>query len=215
VSAPRRSFAALAAVVCLGALDATGAGFEARVRSPAGAPVEDAAVVLEPVSGKLPQPKAQAFIEQRDREFVPYLSIVQKGAAVHFPNRDKLKHHVYSFSPAKTFEIKLYAGQPAQPVIFDKAGEVALGCNIHDWMEAHMLVVDSPWFGKTGADGIARIAQVPAGRYRLRVWHPRQKAAAAPQDVMIGATPGQRAELALDVAPREPHDKPPLDSGSY
>jgi len=215
VSARQRSFAALAAVACLGALDASGAGFEARVHSPAGAPVEDVAVVLEPVSGRVPQPKAQARIEQRDREFVPYLSIVQKGAAVHFPNRDKLKHHVYSFSPAKTFEIKLYAGQPAQPVVFDKAGEVALGCNIHDWMEAHVLVVDSPWFGKTGADGIARIARVPAGSYRLRVWHPRQKAAAATQDVVIGATPARRAELVLDVAPREPHHKPPVDSGSY
>lgn len=199
----------------MAALDAGGAGFEARVHSPAGAPIEDVAVVLEPVSGRVPQLKAQASIEQRDREFVPYLSIVQKGAAVNFPNRDTLKHHVYSFSPAKPFEIKLYAGQPAQPVVFDKAGEVALGCNIHDWMEAHVLVVDSPWFGKTGADGIVRIAQVPAGRYRLRTWHPRQKMAATAQEVVIGATPARRAELALDVAPREPHHKPPVDSGSY
>jgi hypothetical protein len=215
VSVGRRGVAAVAVVACMAALDATGAGFEARVRSPAGAPLEDVAVVLEPLSGPVPQPKSQASIEQLDREFVPYLSIVQKGAAVNFPNRDKLKHHVYSFSPAKTFEIKLYAGQPAQPVIFDKVGEVALGCNIHDWMEAHVLVVDSPWFGKTGIDGIARIARVPAGGYRLRLWHPRQKAAAATQDVVIGATPGRRAEFALDVAPREPRHKPPADSGSY
>ncbi len=215
MSARRRGVVAVAAVACMAALDVSGAGFEARVRSPAGAPVEDAAMVLEPVSGKVPQPKVQASIEQRNLEFVPYLSIVQKGAAVNFPNRDKLKHHVYSFSPAKTFEIKLYAGQPAQPVVFDKAGEVALGCNIHDWMEAHVLVVESPWFGKTGADGIVRIAQVPAGNYRLRVWHPRQKAAAAIQDVVIGAIPARRAELVLDVAPREPHHKPPAGSDSY
>lgn len=212
---PQHCRTAAIALACLGALDATGAGFEAMIRSPSGEPVEDVAVVLDPVSGKVPQPKAQASIEQRDREFAPYLSIVQKGAAVSFPNRDMLKHHVYSFSPAKTFEIKLYAGQPSQPVVFGKLGEVALGCNIHDWMEAHVLVVDSPWFGKTGADGIARIAQVPAGRYRLRVWHPRQKAAAATQDVMIGATPAQRTELVLDVAPRQPHHKPPADPGSY
>jgi len=215
VSGLRRSLAAVTALVGLGVLNATGAGFEARVRSPTGEPVEDVAVVLEPMSGKVPQPKVQASIEQRDREFVPYLSIVQKGAAVDFPNRDKLKHHVYSFSPAKTFEIKLYAGQPAQPVIFDKSGEVALGCNIHDWMEAHVLVVDSPWFARTGADGIARIAQVPAGSYHLRVWHPRQKAASATQDVVVGATPARRTELALDVVPRPPRHKPPADSSSY
>lgn len=206
---------AVAAVVCLGALDATATGFEARVRSASGEPVEDVAVVLEPVSGKVPQPKAQAAIEQRDREFVPYVSIVQKGAAVDFPNRDRLKHHVYSFSPAKTFEIKLYAGQPMQPVVFDKTGEVALGCNIHDWMEAHVLVVDSPWFAKTGVDGIARIAQVPAGSYRLRVWHPRQKAAVANQDVTLGSAPSRRTKFVLDVAPRPVRHKPPSDASNY
>lgn len=210
-----RSTVAVVAVACFGVLDATGADFEAMVRSPSGGPVEDVAVVLEPVSGKVPQPKAQASIEQRDREFVPYLSIVQKGAAVDFPNRDNLKHHVYSFSPAKTFEIKLYAGQPAQPVVFDKTGEVALGCNIHDWMEAHVLVVDSPWFAKTGADGIARIAQVPAGSYRLRVWHPRQKSAIAIQNVVLGATSLRRTELVLEVTPRLPRHKPAVDPGSY
>lgn len=195
-------------------LDATGAGFEARVRSPAGIPVEDAAVVIEPLSGNVPLPKQTARIEQIDREFVPYLSIVQRGAAVQFPNRDRTKHHVYSFSPAKTFEIKLYAGQPAKPVVFDKSGEVVLGCNIHDWMEAHVLVVDTPWFGKTGADGIARIAGMPAGRYRLRVWHPRQKLAAAEQTVRIEAAPG-RAEFTLAVVPPPPRFKPPDDPESY
>jgi len=195
-------------------LDATGAGFEAWVRSPAGIPVEDAAVVIEPVSGHVPLPKQTARIEQIDREFVPYLSIVQRGAAVQFPNRDRTKHHVYSFSPAKTFEIKLYAGQPAKPVVFDKSGEVVLGCNIHDWMEAHVLVVDTPWFGKTGADGIARIAGMPAGRYRLRVWHPRQKLAAAEQTVAIGAAPA-RTEFTLSVAPPPPRFKPPDDPESY
>lgn len=206
---------AIIAAICFGALDASGAGFEAMVRSPAGVPVEDVAVVLEPLSGKVPQIKVQASIEQRDREFVPYLSIVQKGAAVDFPNRDNLKHHVYSFSPAKTFEIKLYAGHPMQPVVFDKAGEVALGCNIHDWMEAHVLVVDFPWFAKTGVDGIARIERVPAGSYHLRIWHPRQKGAVASQDVVVDNTPVRQAVFVLDVAPRQPRFKPPADPASY
>lgn len=197
------------------ALDAAAAGFEAVVRTPAGKPVEDAAVVLEPFAGKAPSTKATATIEQRDREFVPYLSIVQKGTAIDFPNRDKLKHHVYSFSPAKTFELKLYSGKPAAPVVFDKAGEVALGCNIHDWMEAHVLVVETPWFAKTGADGVARIDRVPAGAYQLRPWHPRQKAAAAPQRVEVSVSPKKPVELVLDVAPRVARPKPPADPGDY
>lgn len=201
-------------MVCFGVLEAAAAQVEVRVRLPAGMPVEDAAVVIEPLSGSAPVPKQTARIEQIDREFVPYLSIVQRGAAVQFPNRDRTKHHVYSFSPAKTFEIKLYAGQPARPVVFDKSGEVVLGCNIHDWMEAHVLVVDTPWFGKTGADGIARIAGMPAGRYRLRVWHPRQKLAAAEQTMMVGAA-SARTEFILAVAPPPPRFKPPDNSESY
>lgn len=204
--------AVLTALACCVALDAGAAAFEAIVRAPDGKPVEDAALVLEPVAGRIEPPKTSAKIEQRDREFVPYLTIVQKGTPIEFPNRDRIKHHVYSFSPAKIFEIKLYAGEPAKPVVFDQAGEVAIGCNIHDWMEAHVLVVDTPWFAKTGADGIARLS-VPAGAYRLRPWHPRQKAAAEARLVDIADGPTKRMELTLDVAPRTQRPKLPADAG--
>lgn len=208
---PRAALLALA-LAWTGA--AAAASLTAMVRTSAGVPVADAAVVIEPKSGPLPQSRSRANIEQRDREFVPYLTIVQKGTSIDFPNRDPFKHHVYSFSPAKVFEIKLYAGKPANPVLFDKTGEVALGCNIHDWMEAHVLVVDTPWFAKTGADGLARIENVPAGAYRLRLWHPRQQAAAADIAVELGAATRQLT-LTLDVAPRLAVTKPPLDAGGY
>ncbi len=203
----------LAALACWAALDAGAANIEVIVKTAGGQPVEDAALILEPASGNVPKLKTHANIEQRDREFVPYLTIVQKGTAVDFPNRDKIKHHVYSFSPAKTFEIKLYAGKPAQPIVFDKTGEIAIGCNIHDWMEAHVLVVDTPWFAKTGANGVAHIANVPAGAYRLRLWHPRQKAEAEIKRIELTNMPQKRMELALDVAPRAAHAKPPADAG--
>ncbi|MFP5410111.1 MAG: methylamine utilization protein [Gammaproteobacteria bacterium] len=203
----------LVLLACL-TIEAQAATIEVGVRLPAGAPVEDAAVVLEPLTGRAPTRKQTARIEQVDREFTPYLSIVQKGTSVQFPNRDRIKHHVYSFSPAKTFEIKLYVGQPAKPVVFDKSGEVVLGCNIHDWMEAHVLVVESPWFGKTAANGRVRLDNVPAGRYRVSVWHPRQMAAAAVQTVTLGAAP-LRADFALDVAPPHPRFKPPADPDTY
>jgi len=204
----------LATLVCFSLFEAAAAAVDVQVRLPAGEPVEDVAVILEPVSGRVPLPKKTARIEQVDREFVPYLSIVQKGTSVQFPNRDRIKHHVYSFSPTKTFEIKLYAGQPAKPVLFDKPGEVVLGCNIHDWMEAHVLVVDTPWFGKTALNGTARIEGVPAGRYRLWVWHPRQKAAASVQALTLGATT-VRADFVLDVAPQPLRFKPPAGPKSY
>jgi plastocyanin len=202
---------ALALLCCAASRAAT---FRAVVNTPAGQAVEDAAVVLEPLSGKGPEHHVAKAIQQIDREFVPYLTVVQTGTAIDFPNRDPIKHHVYSFSPAKVFEIKLYAGKPVAPVLFDKPGVVALGCNIHDWMEAYVLVVDSPWFAKTGKDGRVRINDVPPGRYRLRLWQPRQKAAFEPFEVKLDGA-GLQQQLTLDVSPRLVKAKPPLDNEGY
>ncbi|MCX7168715.1 MAG: methylamine utilization protein [Proteobacteria bacterium] len=205
---------ALVALALAWTCGASAAELVARIRTPAGAPVEDAALVLEPVSRKPPQLRGHAIIEQLDREFVPYLTIVQKGTSVDFPNHDPVKHHIYSFSPAKVFEIKLYAGKPVNPVIFDKTGEVVLGCNIHDWMAAHVLVVDTPWFAKTRADGMAKMERVPAGAYRLRLWHPRQKSAQRDIELTLGAA-SRQLDITLDVAPRTIAPKPPQDAGNY
>ena len=211
---PKRAAIILSLFCCM-APHAHAAHFEASVKTPAGQAVENAAVVLDPVNGKAPSSRNRERIEQRDREFVPYLTIVQKGTTVDFPNRDKIKHHVYSFSPAKTFELKLYGGEQARPVTFDQLGEIALGCNIHDWMEAHVLVVDTPWFAKTGAKGLAGIPSVPPGFYRLRLWHPQQKTAAENRVIEITKAGTVRLDLTLDIAPRVLHPKPPADYGEY
>ena len=110
-------------------------------------------------------------IEQKNRQFNPQVSVVQTGSNIHFPNRDKVRHHVYSFSPAKKFELKLYSGVPANPVLFDKPGTVVLGCNIHDTMLAYIHIVDTPYFAKTDATGIAKINNLPEDSYALKVWH--------------------------------------------
>lgn len=207
--------AALLVALAAACLPALAGSLEAHVATAAGKPLEDTAVVLEPLSGSaLSERPPAAAIEQRNREFAPYLTIVQTGTAVDFPNRDPFKHHVYSFSPAKVFEIKLYAGKPAQPVVFGKQGEVALGCNIHDWMEAYVLVVDTRFFAKTGANGQALISNVPAGRYRLQLWHPRQKAAFPPREIEIGTVP-VKLELVMNVAPHLVKPRPPAEADGY
>jgi len=192
------------------------ASIDATVLTSAGKPVEDAAVVMEPVAGWAPRGHRTVTIEQRDREFIPYVSIVETGTLVEFPNRDAFKHHIFSFSPPKIFEIKLYAGKPVLPVLFDKPGEVALGCNIHDWMEAYVLVVNTPYFAKTGASGQATIRNVPAGHYRLRVWHPRQVGEWALREIEIrpGAPPVKLA-LVANINARVLKPKPPVDSDKY
>jgi hypothetical protein len=114
-------------------------------------------------------------VDQINMEFVPHVKPIVAGSPVYFPNKDNVRHHVYSFSPAKRFEQPLYAGTPADPVVFDRSGIVTVGCNIHDWMIDHIYVAETPYLGKTGADGRARLVSLPAGRYALRVWHPRME----------------------------------------
>ena len=110
---------------------------------------------------------------QQGKQFLPGVLVVPVGTSVHFPNRDSVRHHVYSFSPAKKFELKLYTGTPANPVVFERAGVVTLGCNIHDRMVGWIVVVDTPYYAQA-AEGAAQVQinGVPAGNYKLRVWHP-------------------------------------------
>lgn len=136
-----------------------------------GAPFPDAVVAIE-VSGAKPTAPAgtQAEMGQRSRSFVPTLLVIQTGTAVQFPNFDTVRHHIYSFSATKPFEIKLYAGTPAAPVVFDKAGTAVLGCNIHDRMTGFIHVVNTPHFAQTNKAGVATL-DVPAGEHTVQVWH--------------------------------------------
>ena len=136
-----------------------------------GQKIEDAVVYAEPEFA-LPATKAEpAVIEQKNKQFIPLVTVVQTGALISFPNNDTVKHQAYSFSPAKNFELKLYSGKPTAPLLFDKAGTVTVGCNIHDQMLAYIQVVNTPFFAKTDAHGNATLPSLPAGKYALKVWH--------------------------------------------
>lgn len=141
-----------------------------------GQPLAGAAVAVE-VRGRTGKTStAQAEIGQRERQFTPQLLVVQTGTAVSFPNFDTVRHHVYSISPTKVIDIKLYSGTPAEPVVFDKPGVAALGCNIHDRMSAHVIVVDTPTFAVTDAQGRARF-DLPPGAHAVKAWRPGQRSA--------------------------------------
>jgi plastocyanin len=192
------------------------ASIDVFVRDAAGKPVADVVVYAMPAAGASDaRPGKTAQIAQEDREFVPFVSVIQAGTTVTFPNRDPILHHVYSFSPAKSFEIKLYTGKSPSQILFDKPGVVTLGCNIHDWMVAYMLVVQTPYFAKTDAGGAARLRDLPVGGYDLAAWHPQQRAAADAHRVVLDAASAPSLQFALDVAPRKPKFKPPLDRLKY
>ncbi|WP_338416560.1 methylamine utilization protein [uncultured Sphaerotilus sp.] len=179
----------LAAAVTVQALD------------PAGKPLTGAVVAIE-VGGvaRVAAPGTRAEISQRQRSFEPGLLVVQTGTAVDFPNLDTVRHHVYSFSPARTFELKLYNGRPSTPVVFDRAGVVVLGCNIHDQMIGAVVVVDTPLFGRTDAAGRV-VLEVPAGEHRLRTWHPRMREGTdlQVQPLKVGAAGTPSVVVALPV----------------
>jgi plastocyanin len=167
------------------------------VKDAGGAPVSDAVVYAE--GGNSAPVNKQAVIDQRDKQFVPYVTAVQVGTSILFPNKDNIRHHVYSFSPAKKFELPLYAGVPAAPVLFDKAGFVTLGCNIHDWMVAYVAVLPTPYFQVTGAEGRALLKDVPAGRYTLEVWQPLLKGPPQKFSQSVDVAPGGIKELGFTV----------------
>jgi plastocyanin len=136
-----------------------------------GAPLANAVVYAEPIGKTVSKPTNSGMVEQKNKQFIPLVTVVQSGSNINFPNRDLVRHHVYSFSPAKTFELKLYSGIPANPVLFDKAGTVVLGCNIHDNMLAYIHIVDTPYFAKTDDSGKVKLNDLPSGQYQLKVWY--------------------------------------------
>ena len=141
-----------------------------------GRPIADALIVATSASAPIREgDRKLAVLDQIDKSFVPHVLPVVVGSSVSFPNKDDIRHHVYSFSGAKTFELPLYKGTPAEPVVFQKPGVVVLGCNIHDFMRGYIGAVESPYFALSGEDGIARLTDLPPGEYSLTVWHPREK----------------------------------------
>ena len=146
------------------------------VRAADGQPLAGAVVTVEAPGVAAPTPRASYSVEQRNIQFQPHLLIVPVGATVGFPNRDKVRHHVYSFSKPKKFDLKLYGKEEARSIVFDKPGVVALGCNIHDSMSGYVFVTATPFVAQTDASGRVALQDVPAGGVTLRVWHPSIRA---------------------------------------
>lgn len=184
------------------------------LETPAGKPVANAVVMVHSQGA---QPRASirfpwAYVmAQKDTQFDPFVLIVPVGADVSFPNRDPIRHHVFSFSPAKPFELKLYSRDETRVVSFPKAGVVSLGCNIHDNMTAFIRVVDTPYAVKSNAAGQAVIRDLPAGAATVTVWHPFMKVRGGEQsrDVVVPASGALALAMVADLRP------PPLRRGGY
>jgi plastocyanin len=183
-----------------------------RVVDSSGHPVQGAVVTLYPAggAGRTPRPTGRFSVSQKNLQFHPYLTIIPVGADVSFPNLDPTKHHVYSFSPAKRFELKLFAKNQSRTVHFDKAGVVALGCNIHDQMSAFIFVTDTAWTASTNAQGMVSFGDAPNAPARLAVWHPYLRSPGGTAQQAVGG--GQRF-ASFQVRLRPP--PPPMPMADY
>ena len=161
------TFALLAAV-----LPSAAAEISVTVVDRDGRGIEDAVVTASPAAGKAVSAAKPAVMDQRDRAFVPRVLVVSVGSRVEFPNNDSVSHQVYSFSPAKRFQLALYKGETHPPVMFDQPGLVVLGCNIHDSMVGYIYVTPAPYFGTTDASGTVKLKDLPNDDYQIVVWSP-------------------------------------------
>lgn len=196
--------------------DASESSFTVTVRHGA-TPLADAVVSLIPLDAAVPVPSAfpEIVVAQEDKEYDPYVTPVMVGTRVGFPNRDNVQHHIYSLSKPKRFEKPLYASGSSESVLFDVPGIVTLGCNIHDWMIAYVVVLPTPWFAKSGPTGEALLAGLPPGRYRLEVWHPRL-AKPATRELTLGPGANPPETVTLQLKPdRRIRRAPDGRSGGY
>lgn len=184
----RNLFGALA--LAGAAVPLAAAPLNVRVVDASGHPVRDAVVTLYPAAGVARPAHAggRYVVAQQNLQFRPFLTVVPVGADVSFPNLDPTKHHVYSFSAAKKFELKLFARDQSRTVHFDKAGVVALGCNIHDQMSAFIFVTDTAWTARTNAQGMASFPDAPSAPARVAVWHPYLRAPGGQVEQTMAAT---------------------------
>ena len=191
------------------ALPARAGDLSVTVTTRDGKPLADAVVTL-PASPGAPKPNFpwKPEIAQKDKQFIPFVLVTSVGTEVAFPNLDKFRHHVYSFSKGNKFELELYGREDKRSVTFKSAGTAAIGCNIHDQMVGFIRIVDTPFAAKTNAEGVAKISGAPDGATKLTVWHPYAKAKEqiAVSDVTI--SPGANTlTVTLDVTAKSAPQK--------
>jgi plastocyanin len=212
-----------AATVVLGALCALSslqaATIATQIKDRNGNGVPNAVVYAVPVGVAIPPVLAgtSAWVEQNQMKYEPFVSVVQKGTQMRFPNRDRADHHVKVLSGPQFFEFQIYNRKEPTPVILDKPGQITLQCLLHNWMNAHIYVVDTPYFVKTTKTGSGVLQELPAGEYDVFVTHPNvlfpgQMSPAMPRRIKLDATSSQVLEVKFDLVPKsEPSRRTPLD----
>jgi len=192
----------LVILLCCAGFSAHAGDLTVQLNDAKGNPIKDA--VIEIVSPKIPIPANWDYtglIDQQDKEFVDNVVALVAGSYVTFPNSDKIQHHVYSFSKNNTFELPLYSGADAAPVLFSSPGVAIVGCNIHDWMLGYIYVGESHLMAVTDDSGAAVILDLPEGPYTFKLWHDRakRKAQFSTHEVLINSAGNTAYQVIIDL----------------
>jgi plastocyanin len=197
---------------------ATAAELDVRISDGGGKAVADAVVTIRPL-GRVALPvhaARRATIDQKDLAFVPYLEVMRPGDELVFRNSDRTRHHVYSFSKVRAFEFVLAPRESSPPMLLERSGVVAVGCNIHDQMIAYLYVTDAPWFARSDASGQVRFDALPAGEYEVRAWQPRMRPGSEEprRRVVLAAAGSQALAFPLTLLP-DPRRMPGREHAHY
>ncbi len=207
----RRALGLLLTLIVAATVPADAADIAVSVRDQDGNAAIDAVVSVWPADRRaLPSSTSQPHvIDQRDEAFVPFVTVMRRGDTLSFKNSDRTRHHVYSFSQLKPFEMVLNPGETSQALKLEQSGVAAIGCNIHDKMLAYAFVTDTPWTAQTDAKGQGTIANLPKGKYRVEVWHPRMEMGGGPeQTIAVDAHENVTFEVHLNPPrPGGPHSR--------
>jgi plastocyanin len=196
------------------------ASVDVNITSTDGHPTASAVVELFPADNGaaiLPSHLSdEAIIDQRDETFIPLVSLIRRGGHVVFTNNDHTMHQVYSFSPIKQFAFEVDRGQKSAPVLFDKPGIAAIGCNIHDQMITYVYVAETPWAAAADANGHIQITQVPPGKYRVSIWDPKLKPGYHPETISLNVTrDGAKLSLSIPLLAGDPRNMKHTHLQSY
>ena len=201
------SYALMAAVLTTATLVADSqaaapATLAVTVKQANGLPVKDAVVMVYRKAGLPAGPIRFGWkneMGQSNITFIPGTLIVPTGATVRFPNYDKVRHSIYSFSRAAKVDIQLYGRDETRTHTFVVPGSVALGCKIHDKMRGYIKVVDTPYAAKTDQNGQVKLAQLPDGAALVKVWHPALRSRTGEQEEAVRLSSGAVASRAITV----------------
>jgi len=176
-----------------------------------GMPASDMVVYLQPLSGQqLSQSDEIVTVTQQNEAFAPYITVSQTKKQVNFVNQDDITHQIYSADSDNRFSFTIRAGSEHLANAFDHEAEISMGCNIHDWMSGYLLVVDTPYFAKTDAQGQVRFSLSELGQYNIVVWHPQlptqEHRVIQPQTITQSAEYNVSLTKKLDTIPTQQHN---------